>query len=318
MGMLEDLTLDRIRMAADRIASHVVRTPLLCYERDADCELLLKPESLQPTGAFKLRGAINKIATLAEDCPGVVAHSSGNHAQAVAWAAALFDLPAVVVMPNDAPKIKRARTEASGADVVVVGPDSDERSARARQLAHERGWALVEPYDDVEIAAGQGTSALELIEDAGELDRFYAPISGGGLMAGCAVVVSALCPDAEIIGCEPEDAGDTRASLQAGKRCTIPPPMSIADGLRVRRPGEQTWPVIRKRVHRVELVTDDELLDAMAWALHALRLVLEPSGAASLALALREGKGRCGVLLSGGNVDPKHLEEAVNRANKLS
>ncbi len=317
MGMLNDLTLDRVRMAADRIASHVVRTPLLRYERDADCELLLKPECLQPTGAFKLRGAINKIATLAEDCPGVVAHSSGNHAQAVAWAASAFGLPAVIVMPNDAPVVKRDRTEASGAAVVVVGPDSDERAARARQLALERGWALVEPYDDVEVAAGQGTSALELIEDAGELDRFYAPISGGGLMAGCAVVVSALCPDAEIIGCEPEDGGDTRASLKAGKRCTVPPPMSIADGLRVRRPGEQTWPVIRKRVHRVELVSDDELLDAMAWALHTVRLVLEPSGAASLALALREGKGRCGVLLSGGNVDSRHLEEATLRAARL-
>ncbi len=315
--MLAELTLARIRDAAERIRPHVVRTPLLRWGRGEPCELFLKPESLQPTGAFKLRGAVNKIATLPSDCSGVVAHSSGNHGQAVAWAASRFDLPALVVMPNDAPAIKRSRVEASGADVVVVGPDSDERAARARQLAHDRGWTLVEPYDDVEVAAGQGTSALELIEDAGDLDRFYAPISGGGLMAGCAVAVGALCPGAEIVGCEPEDAGDTRASLKAGKRCTIPPSVSIADGLRVRRPGEQTWPVLQKWVSRVELVSDDEMLDAMAWALHSVRLVLEPSGAASLALALREGQGRCGVLLSGGNVDAGHLAEAMTRAAAL-
>lgn len=136
-------------------------------------------------------------------------------------------------------------------------------------------------------------------------------------MAGCAVAVGTLCPGAEIVGCEPEDAGDTRASLKAGKRCTIPPSVSIADGLRARRPGEQTWPVLQKWVSRVELVSDDEMLDAMAWALHSVRLVLEPSGAASLALALREGRGRCGVLLSGGNVDADHLAEATTRAAAL-
>jgi threo-3-hydroxy-L-aspartate ammonia-lyase len=315
--MLAELTLERIYDAAERIRSHVVRTPLLRWTRDENCELLLKPESLQPTGAFKLRGATNKIARLPPDCAGVVAHSSGNHAQAVAWAASRFGIPALIVMPNDAPASKRSRTEAAGADVVVVGPDSDERAARARQLAHERGWTLVEPYDDVEVAAGQGTSALELIEDAGDFDRFYAPISGGGLMAGCAVAVAALCPAAEIIGCEPEDGGDTRASLKAGERCTIPPSVSIADGLRVRRPGEQTWPVLQKRVRRVELVSDDEMLDAMAWALHTVRLVLEPSGAAALALALREGHGRCAVLLSGGNADAGHLAEAMTRAAAL-
>jgi threonine dehydratase len=315
--VLAELSLERVRAAADRIRPHVVRTPLLAVRPSPDCELLLKPESLQPTGAFKLRGAVNKLATLPGDCPGVVAHSSGNHAQAVAFAARLFELPAVIVMPNDAPAAKRSRTEAAGAEVLVVGPDSDERAARARQLAGERGWTLVEPYDDVEIAAGQGTCALELIEDAGPIDRFYAPIGGGGLMAGCAVVLEALCPAAEIVGCEPEDAGDTRLSLRAGKRCAIPPPATIADGLRVRRPGELTWPVMQKRVDRVELVSDEELLDAMGWALHAVRLVLEPSGAASLALALREARGRCGVVLSGGNVAPAHLRQAAARAEAL-
>jgi len=289
----------------------------LTVRPNADCELLLKPESLQPTGAFKLRGAVNKLSTLPGDCPGVVAHSSGNHAQAVAYAAQLFDLPAVIVMPNDAPAAKRGPTEAAGAEVVVVGPDSDERADRARQLAGERGWTPVEPYDDLEVAAGQGTCALEILADADSLDRFYAPIGGGGLMAGCAVVMKALCPAAEIVGCEPEDAGDTRLSLEAGKRCAIPPPRTLADGLRVRRPGELTFPVLKKNVDRIELVSDEEMLNAMAWALRTLRLVIEPSGAAALALALREGRGRCGVILSGGNVDPALLQDVAARAALL-
>lgn len=315
--MLADLDLARVRAAAERIEPHVVRTPLLTARPNADCELLLKPESLQPTGAFKLRGALNKIATLPDDCAGVVAHSSGNHAQAVAYAARLFELPAVIVMPNDAPATKRDPTEAAGAEVVIVGPDSDERADRARQLEGERGWTRVEPYDDLEIAAGQGTCALEMLEDAASIDRFYAPIGGGGLMAGCAVTLKALCPAAEIVGCEPEDAGDTRLSLEAGKRCAIPPPRTLADGLRVRRPGELTFPVLKKTVDRIELVSDEELLGAMAWALRSLRLILEPSGAASLALALREGRGRCGVILSGGNVDPALLKEVAGRAADL-
>ena len=315
--MLADLDLARVRSAAERIEPHVVRTPLLSARPNADCELLLKPESLQPTGAFKLRGALNKLSTLPGDCAGVVAHSSGNHAQAVAYAARLFELPAVIVMPNDAPAAKRGPTEAAGAEVVIVGPDSDERADRARQLAGERGWTPVEPYDDLEVAAGQGTCALEMMEDAASIDRFYAPIGGGGLMAGCAVVMKALCPAAEIIGCEPEDAGDTRLSLEAGKRCAIPPPRTLADGLRVRRPGEQTFPVLKKTVDRIELVSDEELLGAMVWALRTLRLIIEPSGAASLALALREGRGRCGVILSGGNVDPALLEDVAARAARL-
>ncbi len=315
--MLADLDLARVRSAAERIEPHVVRTPLLSAHPNADCELLLKPESLQPTGAFKLRGALNKIATLPDDCAGVVAHSSGNHAQAVAYAARLFELPAVIVMPNDAPAAKLGPTEAAGAEVVIVGPDSDERADRARQLAGERGWTPVEPFDDLEVAAGQGTCALEMMEDAASIDRFYAPIGGGGLMAGCSVVMKALCPAAEIIGCEPEDAGDTRLSLEAGKRCAIPPPRTIADGLRVRRPGEQTFPVLKKTVDRIELVSDEELLGAMVWALRTLRLIIEPSGAASLALALREGRGRCGVILSGGNVDPALLEDVAARAARL-
>jgi threonine dehydratase len=309
-----DLTLEQVREAALRIRSHVVRTPLLRHWSRPGCELLLKPESLQPTGAFKLRGAFNKMLTLPRDTPGVVAHSSGNHAQAVAWAARVLGLPAVIVMPDDAPEPKLTATRAAGAEVVVVGSDSDERAERASAIAAERGWIAVEPYDDLAVAAGQGTAALELMEDAGHVDRFYAPVSGGGLLAGCAVVVHALDPEAQIVGVEPTEGDDTKRSLERGERVSVAPPRTLADGLRVRRPGRVTFPIVRELVHRVELVDDEALLDAMAYALIHLRLVLEPSGAASLAVALREGEGRCGVLLSGGNVDPALLARAAARA----
>jgi threonine dehydratase len=312
--VLRELTLPAIRDARRRIAPFVLRTPVLHHRLDADAELLLKAENLQPTGAFKLRGAFNLMSRLPRGAPGVVAHSSGNHAQAVARAARILGLRAVVVMPADAPAAKRARTEADGAEVVIVGTDSDERARRADEIARERGFVPVPPFDHPLIAAGQGTAALELIEDADVVDRFYAPVSGGGLMAGCAVAVHALSPNTEIVAVEPEDGNDTQLSLAAGERRKVPPPRTIADGLRVRTPGEGTFPVLAAHVARVELVRDDELLDAMAFALRELRLVLEPSGAAALAVALRERRGRAGVLLSGGNAAPEHLREAARRA----
>lgn len=314
--MLDELTIDAIELAAGRIAPYVVRTPMLVREVRPGCTLLLKPESLQPIGAFKIRGAFNMMRTLGPDCPGVVAHSSGNHAQAVARAAKVLGIVATVVMPSDAPALKRRRTEADGANVVTVGPDSEERKQMAAKLAAEGGLVEVPPYDHPLIAAGQGTAALELLTDAGSLDRFYAPVSGGGLMSGCAVAIHASSPQTKIIGVEPADANDTQLSLRRGERVSVPPPNTIADGLRVRIPGERTWPVIQRHVALIETVTDDEILDAMAWALTELRLVLEPSGAASLAAALRGGKGRCGVLLSGGNADPDVLAQAIQRAGE--
>jgi threonine dehydratase len=321
----DSLTLADVRAAATRIEGRVLRTPVLhCVMRGA--ELLCKAESLQPMGAFKLRGAFSLMTTLPPDTPGVVAHSSGNHAQAVAWAARALGLPAVIVLPDDAPAVKRARTEELGAEIITVGPDSDERAHRAEELARTRGLVPVPPYDHPLVAAGQGTAALELVEEAGPLQRFYAPVSGGGLMAGCATVVAALCPGAEIVGVEPQDGDDTCRSLAAGERLAVPPPRTLADGLRARRPGEFTFPILRKYVARIETVTDEDLLAAMGWALARLRLVLEPSGAASLAVALREaeangspspgaepdaGVPRWGVLLSGGNVDRSLLARAI-------
>jgi threonine dehydratase len=300
--MLEALTIEKIKDAAARIAPHVLRTPLLRHG-----PLLLKPECLQPIGAFKIRGAFNLMMTLPRDCPGVVAHSSGNHAQAVARAAKVLGMKAVIVMPADAPALKRRRTEADGAEIVTVGNDSDERAERAAEIAKTRGFIPVPPYDDPLIAAGQGTAALEMIEDAQKsgtkIDRFYCPVSGGGLMSGCAVAFAALSPSTEIVGVEPDDGNDTQLSLAERKRVKVNPPKTIADGLRVRTPGEKTFPILLRHVRRIELVTDQELLSAMSFALTELRLVLEPSGAASLAVALREGGDHRGVLLSGGNVD---------------
>lgn len=310
--MSTTLSLQDIKDAATRIQGHVVHTPVL-ERQHKDATLLIKPEGLQPIGAFKLRGAINKMATLPSDCPGVVAHSSGNHAQAVARAAKLLGIPAIIVMPNDAPPLKRQRTEADGAEVIVVGPDSDERRDLARAIAKERGLVAIEPYDDLAIAAGQGTLALELIESAGSIDRLYAPVSGGGLMTGCAVATRALCPNAEIIAVEPRTKDALLRSLAKGERTAVPPPSTIADGLRVRVPGELVWPILREHVDRVVLVDDEELETAMAWALRELRIVLEPSGAAALAAALREGHGRCGIVCTGGNVDPGLLARIAAR-----
>jgi threonine dehydratase len=322
---LDSLTLADVRAAATRIEGRALRTPVL-RRVAGGVELLCKAESLQPTGAFKLRGALSLMTTLPPDTPGVVAHSSGNHAQAVAWAARELGLPALIVMPDDAPAVKRARTEALGAEIITVGPDSDERARVAEEFARTRNLVPVPPFDHRLVAAGQGTAALELVEEAGSLRRFYAPVSGGGLMAGCATVVASLCPDAEIVGVEPEDGDDTRRSLAAGERLAVPPPRSLADGLRVRRPGAFTFPILREHVARIETVTDEELLAAMGWALTELRLVLEPSGAASLAVALREAEksaspstraepstagSRWGVLLSGGNVDPSLLASTL-------
>lgn len=313
--------IDDVRSAAERIAPYVLRTPVLrrtIHTAEGAAHLLIKPECLQDIGAFKIRGAYSFMTTLPEDCPGVVAHSSGNHAQAVARAAKVLGLKAVIVMPSNAPTLKRRRTAADGAEVVTVGPDSEERREKANELAESRGLVLVPPYDHPLIAAGQGTVALELLEDVHGLDRLYCPVSGGGLMAGCAEVVGTECPGAEIIGVEPVGAHDTLLSLEAGERRSVPPPATIADGLRVRTPGEWTFEVLKRRVSKVVLVQDEEMLSAMGWALLHLRVLLEPSGAASLAAALRDGEGRCGVVLSGGNASGAALSAVARQVAAMS
>ena len=323
--MLGVLTIDRVREAAQRVygsaghPSSVVKTPLLKHQTPTGRTLWLKAESLQPIGAFKIRGATNLIRSLPQDVRGVVAHSSGNHAQAVARAAREAGLPAVIVMPNDAPEIKRRRTELDGAEIVEVGPDSLERAQKADEIAAERRWALVPPFDHPDIAAGQGTAALEIVEALGSepIERFYCPTSGGGLMSGCATVLHALRPNIECIGVEPDTAQDTALSLAAGHRVSIPVSPTIADGLRQRIPGELTFEVLKARLNRVQLVSETQLLDAIAYAARYLRLVLEPSGAAGLAAALHEEADRSVVILTGGNVDVAVFQEALQRPNSI-
>jgi len=312
--MPDELTLDLVRAAAMRIAPYILRTPVIRQSIRPDCELFLKPENLQSIGAFKIRGAFSMITTLPKDCKGVVTDSSGNHAQAVARAARVMGLRAVICMSEKASPLKRRRTEADGAEIVTTADDSDELIRRSTQIAAEQGLVRVPPYNHPLIAAGQGTAALELIEDVQSLDRFYCPVSGGGLLSGCATVLAALSPNTEIIGVEPEAANDTYLSFKAGERVKIDPPKTSADGLRVRTPGDFTWPIVKRLVHRIALVSEEEMRKAIAWVAYRARLVLEPSGAAGLAAVMREGKGRCGVLLSGGNVDPVLFADIMREA----
>jgi threonine dehydratase len=303
------IDLDDVRRAAARLDGVAHRTPVVrsrTLDERTGAAVRLKPENLQRIGAFKFRGAYNTIAQL-ERVRGVVTASSGNHAQAVALSAALHDLPATILMPEDAPASKAAATEGYGATIVRYDRYADDREALMRERAEREGLTIVHPYDDERIMAGQGTAALELIEDGGALDALLVPIGGGGLIAGCATAATALCPGVRVIGVEPAASDDTARSFAAGERVSVPPPRTIADGQQLDIPGERTFPVVRERVAAVVTVTDAEIVDAMRFAFERLKLVLEPSGASALA-ALLHGRGdvagaRTGVVLSGGNVD---------------
>jgi threonine dehydratase len=273
----------------------------------------LKCENLQRGGAFKFRGAYNTISRLPAEARrrGVIAFSSGNHAQGVALAAQLLGAPAVICMPADAPAVKVDATRGYGAEVLFYDRLKDDREAFARAVAEGRGLALVPPYDHPHIMAGQGAWALELLEAVPEIDTLVVPIGGGGLIAGSAVAAHGLNPQVQVLGVEPEGADDTRRSLAAGERVQIPPPATVADGLRVTTPGALTFPVVQEHVAGVLLVSDEAILEAVRFALLRLKLVLEPSGAATLAAVLAghlpAGARRVGVMLSGGNIDPPLL-----------
>jgi len=311
------LSLEDVRDAAARLDGVAHRTPVL-RSRTLDglvgAEVHLKAECFQRGGAFKFRGAYSLISTLdaAERAAGVVAFSSGNHAQAVALASQLLGVRAAIVMPEDTPALKLAATRGYGAEVLLYDRYADDRAAIARDLAAERGAVLVPPFDHPLVMAGQGTAALELLDEAGRLDALLAPVGGGGLVAGCATVAAALDPGIRVIGVEPEAGDDTRRSLAAGHRVEIPVPRTIADGQQITAPGELTFPIVQRLVSEVVLVSDGELLDAMRFAFDRLKIVLEPSGACGLAalLAGRVDPGeRCGVILSGGNVGLERFAE---------
>jgi threo-3-hydroxy-L-aspartate ammonia-lyase len=308
------IELSDIEAAAQVLAGIAHRTPVVT-SRTLDglvgATVYLKPENLQRGGAFKFRGAYNKIASLA-DLPGVAAFSSGNHAQAVAIAAGLLGTTAVILMPEDAPAAKVEATRGYGAEVVTYDRWTQDREALGTALAEERGLVLVKPYDDPLVMAGQGTAALELIEDAGPLDALVVPVGGGGLMAGSATAAKALHPETRVVGVEPEAGDDTRRSLAAGERIALEVPRTIADGLQATVPGELTFEVNRRLVDEIVTVTDAELVAAMRFAFDRLKLVLEPSGAAAIAALLAgkvEAAGRVGAILSGGNVGVERFNE---------
>jgi threonine dehydratase len=280
-------------------------------------EVLLKAENFQRIGAFKFRGAFNAISRLSPEqlARGVAAYSSGNHAQAVALAASLAGTSSVILMPEDAPPTKVAATRGYGAEVVTYDRYTGDRTAIAQQLAEDRGVTLIPPYDNYDVMAGQGTVALELIEEVGPLGALLVPIGGGGLMAGCATAATALSPGIRMIGVEPEAGDDTARSLAAGERVEIGVPRTIADGQAIPIPGELTFAINSKLLDSVELVSDDEIRAAMAFAFERLKIVLEPSGASALAALLAgrvQGRpDRIGVVLSGGNVGLERFHELL-------
>ena len=292
---------DDVRAAARVLDGVAHRTPVITSRTLGD-GVFLKPECLQRVGAFKFRGAYNKIASLETGTP-VLAYSSGNHAQAVALAAQLLGSAATILMPTDAPASKLAATMGYGADVITFDRYADDREALAEGLAAERGLALVRPYDDPLVMAGQGTAALELIEDAGPLDVLVVPVGGGGLISGCATIAKDLGV-ARVVGVEPQAGNDWQQSFAAGARIEIEVPRTIADGLQTHVPGELTWEVGSRLVDEIVTVTDAQIVEAMRFAFERLKLVIEPSGAVGIA-ALQAGAvsgERVGIVISGGNI----------------
>jgi threonine dehydratase len=302
------IAVDDVRAAGERIAGLAHRTPVL-RSRTLDglvgAPVALKAENLQRAGAFKFRGACNAVAALRPD--GVCSASSGNHAQALALAAREHGTRATILMPRDAPASKRAATEGYGAEVIEFDRYTDDREALVRALAADRGLTLVHPYDDPLVMAGQGTVGLELAADVDDLDLVLVPCGGGGLLSGVATAIKALCPQARVVGVEPEAGDDTARSLRAGERVRIEVRPTIADGQQIPTPGERTWEVIRALVDDVVTVSDAEIVAAMRLLFERLKVVAEPSGASALA-ALLAGRvaprdGTVAVIISGGNVD---------------
>lgn len=305
-----------IRSAAERIRPIAHRTPVLTsrsFDAEAGLEAWFKCENFQRGGSFKIRGAANFIYSLEPEQlrRGVVAYSSGNHAQAVAIAAESVGAPATLVMPEDAPRAKMAATRAHGATVVTYDRLRESREAIGRRIAAETGAVLVPPYDHPWTIAGQGTAAMELLEEAHDLEALVVPVGGGGLIAGCSIAAKALRPAIRLFGAEPELANDTYLSLEAGRPVEIPIPSTIADGLRATRPGEITFPIIQRHVERVLLVGEREIKETVKFLMSRLKIVVEPSGAVAAAAVLYRrlpaGIRRAGIIVSGGNLDLETL-----------
>ncbi len=316
------VTLDDIRAAREKLQGVAVHTPLvLCPHRHQGRQLWFKPESLQPIGAFKLRGAYNKIASLlhAERARGVITYSSGNHAQGVAYAARALGVKSVIVMPRNAPQTKIEGTRAHGAEIVFVGPTSSERQQKAEELARQHGYVIVPPYNDEKIIAGQGTLGLEIVSDMPDVECVLVPIGGGGLISGTAAAVKLSDPKVKVIGVEPELAADAQASLRSGKIVEFTGEQTsrtIADGLRTQHVGEINFEHIRRFVDDIVTVTEDEIKTAMRRIIVNAKLVAEPSGAVTFAAYLYHNSElpkvqRTVAVISGGNVEPVLLAEVL-------
>ena len=326
------VSIDEIRAAAARIANIAFKTPLVrapfpgVAGRGTDREIWLKAESLQPIGAFKIRGAANKILQLSPEqiARGVITYSSGNHAQGVAYAAREVGAKAVIVMPSNAPAVKRAATLALGAEIVDVGLASSERLAKAEELVREHGYVVIPPYDDEQIIAGQGTCGLEIIEELPDADLVLSPVSGGGLLSGVATAVKQLNPKTKVFGIEPELAGDTAESFRTGAIVTWSAELTsrtIADGLRTQSVGQRNFAHIQAFVDGIVTVTEVEIRAAMRAIVATTRLVPEPSGAVTTAALLFHANElphykKAVAIVSGGNVDPALLAEVLTEYPK--
>jgi threonine dehydratase len=323
MTVLTMVAIDDITLAASRLRGIAARTPLIPYPRQQPGrELYLKPESLQPIGSFKLRGAYNKIASLAdaERRHGVISYSSGNHAQGVAYAARALDVKAVIVMPDNAPQIKIDSTRALGAEVVFVGPASSERKAKAEDLARERGYAIIPPYNDEKIIAGAGTAGLEILADLPDADLVLVPVGGGGLISGIASAFKLSGSQAKVVGVEPELASDAQASFRSGRIVEFSADQTartLADGLRTQSVGEINFDHIRRFVDDIVTVSESEILTAIRTLALDAKLVAEPSGAVTFAAFLFRAdqlpRARKTVaVISGGNIDPALLARLLS------
>ncbi|GAA3860683.1 pyridoxal-phosphate dependent enzyme [Streptomyces sp. NPDC003631] len=314
------VTLADVREAAAHIKGVAHRTPVLrsrTLDELVGAEVFVKCENFQRIGAFKFRGAYNAASRLSADqvARGIAAYSSGNHAQAVALAARELGTTAVILMPEDTPRSKREATAGYGAEIVTYDRYTGDRVAIGEALATDRGLALIPPYEHPHVIAGQGTAALELIEETGDLDALVVPVGGGGLIAGSATAAKGLRSATRVIGVEPENGDDTKRSLEAGRRISIPVPRTIADGQAADTPGELTFAVNRRLVDGIALVSDEQIRDAMRFAFERMKLVVEPSGASALAALLAHRidrlPRRVGVILSGGNIGAERFTEIL-------
>lgn len=314
------ISFEEVKAAAQTLKGVAHRTPVLTSRTVNELtgyQVYFKCENFQRIGAFKFRGAYNALSRLsnAEKAGGVVTHSSGNHAQGIALAAKLLGLKATIAMPTDAPASKMAATRGYGAEIVLYDRQTEDRAEVSARLVKERGLTLIHPYDHPHVMTGQGTAALELLEDVPELDVLVTPVGGGGLLSGCATAAKGIKPDIQIFGVETENSNDWWQSFRRGERVKIDPPETIADGIRTQQPGELTFPVVREKVTDILLVSEMEVIEAMQLLLFRMKILAEPTGAVAPAAVLHQRVGppgrKVGVIISGGNVDANLLAQLI-------